>query len=310
MIYFLTRRTLHGFMVILIISVIVFIALHLAPGDPAQMMAPNFGGTLSDKQLLNNIREQMGLNRPLYIQYLDFLAKMLQGNFGTSLHAHIPVGRMIKQRLPATIELTFLSMIWAILFAIPLGIASARRQGSGVDWFSRILALIGVSTPSFWLGIMLILLFSLHMAWFPTGGRGGWTSYILPTLNLGIQQVAVIARLTRSSMLEHLDKDYVRTARSKGLTEFKTVYKHTLKNGLIPVITIVGLQFGTLLGGAVITETVFSWPGIGSMLLEAILTRDFPVVQAIVFIFAALFVALNIIVDICYAMLDPRIRYS
>jgi len=306
----LCRRLLHGVFVLVAVSVIVFTAVHLAPGDPALMMMPNFGGTLADREILANIRQRMGLDRPLHVQYLDFVSRLAAWDFGESLHAHIPVRKMLGERLGATVELTVLSMVFATVVAIPLGIASARRRNGAVDVFGRVLALLGVATPSFWIGLMLIMLLAVQLRILPTGGRGGWTSYILPTFTLGIQQVALITRLTRSSLVEILRKEYIKAARAKGLGDGRVIWKHALRNVLIPVITVVGLQFGTLLGGAVVTETVFSWPGIGRMVVEAILNRDYPVVQATVFVFSLLFVVLNILVDVCYLYLDPRVRLT
>jgi ABC-type dipeptide/oligopeptide/nickel transport system permease component len=252
----------------------------------------------------------MGLDRPLHIQYLDFVARLGSLDFGNSLHAHIPVRKMLGERVGATVELTVLSMLFATVVAIPLGIASARRRNGLVDVFGRMLALLGVATPSFWLGLMLILILAVHFRILPTGGRTGWASYILPAFTLGIQQVALVTRLTRSSLVEILRKEYIKVARAKGLAEGRVIWMHALRNVLIPVITVMGLQFGTLLGGAVVTETVFSWPGVGRMAIEAILNRDYPVVQATVFVFSLMFVILNILIDVCYMYLDPRVRLA
>jgi ABC-type dipeptide/oligopeptide/nickel transport system permease component len=217
---------------------------------------------------------------------------------------------MMRERVGATLELTVLSMVFATAVAIPLGIASARRRNGYVDILGRVVALFGVATPSFWIGLMLIMLLSVQLHLLPTGGRTGWATYVLPTFTLGIQQIALVTRLTRSSLLEVLRKEYIRVARAKGMREARVIWLHALRNVLIPVITVMGLQFGTLLGGAVVTETVFSWPGIGRMLIEAILNRDYPVVQATVFVFSIMFVLLNILVDACYAYLDPRVRLT
>jgi peptide/nickel transport system permease protein len=307
---FLCRRILHGVFVLIAVTVIVFTAVHLAPGDPALMMMPNFGGTLADREILASIRQRMGLDRPLYVQYLDFMSRLAVWDFGESLHAHIPVRQMIRERLGATVELTVLSMGFATAVAIPLGIASARRRNGYVDVLGRVVVLFGVATPSFWIGLMLIMLLSVQLRILPTGGRSGWASYILPAFTLGIQQIALVTRLARSSLLEVLRKEYIKVARAKGLQEARVIWLHALRNVLIPVITVMGLQFGTLLGGAVVTETVFSWPGIGRMVIEAILNRDYPVVQATVFVFSTMFVVLNILVDASYAYLDPRVRLT
>jgi peptide/nickel transport system permease protein len=307
---FLCRRILHGVFVLIAVTVIVFTAVHLAPGDPALMMMPNVGGTLADREILASIRQRMGLDRPLYVQYLDFMSRLAVWDFGESLHAHIPVRQMIRERLGATVELTVLSMGFATAVAIPLGIASARRRNGYVDVLGRVVVLFGVATPSFWIGLMLIMLLSVQLRILPTGGRSGWASYILPAFTLGIQQIALVTRLARSSLLEVLRKEYIKVARAKGLQEARVIWLHALRNVLIPVITVMGLQFGTLLGGAVVTETVFSWPGIGRMVIEAILNRDYPVVQATVFVFSTMFVVLNILVDASYAYLDPRVRLT
>jgi ABC-type dipeptide/oligopeptide/nickel transport system permease component len=252
----------------------------------------------------------MGLDRPLYVQYLDFASRLVVWDFGESLHAHIPVRKMVAERLRATVELTVLSMLFATAVAIPLGITSARRRNGPADVFGRVVALFGVATPSFWVGLMLIMLLAVHLRILPTGGRSGWESYILPAFTLGIQQVALLTRLTRSSMVEVLRKEYVKVARAKGLGEGRVIWMHALRNVLIPVVTVMGLQFGALLGGAVVTETVFSWPGIGRMVIEAIQNRDYPVVQGTIFVFSLMFVVLNILVDACYVYLDPRVRLT
>ncbi len=307
---FFCRRILHGVFVLVAVTVIVFTAVHLTPGDPALMMMPNFGGTLADREILASIRQRMGLDRPLYVQYLDFMRRLAVWDFGESLHAHIPVRQMLRERIGATVELTVLSMVFATAVAIPLGIASARHRNGPVDVLGRMVALFGVATPSFWIGLMLIMLLSVQLRLLPTGGRTGWPSYVLPAFTLGIQQIALMTRLTRSSLLEVLRREYIKVARAKGMHEARVIWVHALRNVLIPVITVMGLQFGTLLGGAVVTETVFSWPGIGRMVIEAILNRDYPVVQATVFVFSMMFVVLNILVDACYASLDPRVRLT
>jgi len=307
---YLCRRLLHGIFVLIAVSVIIFTAVHMAPGDPALMMMPNFGGTLADREILANIRQRMGLDRPLHAQYLDFVTRLSMLDFGDSLHAHIPVRKMMGERVGADVELTLLSMLFATVVAIPLGIASAQHRNGFVDVFGRMLALLGVATPSFWIGLMLILILAVQFRILPTGGRSGWTSYILPAFTLGIQQVALVTRLTRSSLVEILRKEYIKAARAKGLADGRVIWMHALRNVLIPVVTVMGLQFGTLLGGAVVTETVFSWPGIGRMVVEAILNRDYPVVQATVFVFSLMFVILNILVDVCYMYLDPRVRLT
>jgi len=300
---------------LLAISVLTFFLIHVAPGDP---IATQFGMNLKqlEPERIEAIREELGLNDPLPVQYLRYLANLLQGDLGRSLTTHAPVSEEILSRLPATIQLTVASMLVVLLVAVPLGILSAVNRGSLVDNLCMGGALLGVSMPSFWFGIMLMLLFSLKLGLLPTGGRGDGTlagalkALIMPALTLGTGMMGLVARLTRSSMLEVLGQDYMRTAYAKGLIPRVVLIRHGLRNALIPVVTVVGVQFASLLGGAVITETIFAWPGIGRLAVTAISRRNYPVIMGTVLVFSVTFVLANLIVDILYTFIDPRIRYD
>jgi peptide/nickel transport system permease protein len=283
--------------------VVVFIILHLT-GDPTVLLLPPDASA----EEIAKFRRAMGFDDPLYLQYWRFLRGAVRGDFGNSLRHEEPALALVWQRMPATIELTTVALGVALVLAIPAGIVSAVFRNTSVDYVSTVVALVGQAMPTFWLGIMLILVFSVGLHLLPSSGRGGFTHLILPALTLGLFTTARIMRLTRSGMLEVLGQDYVRTARAKGVGERRVVWKHALKNAGIPVVTIVGLELGTLLGGAVITETIFAWPGVGRLSVQAIYNRDYPVVQAAVFVLASIFVLVNLIVDVLYTYLDPRIR--
>lgn len=334
MLNYITKRLLLLIPVLLGVSLFVFLVLHLFTADPAGMMLGQHA-TAEQKEAL---REELGFNKPLYVQFGVFLSQIVQGDFGRSLMTHAPVTDELLSRFPATIELAFAAMLIATVIGVTVGVISAVKQYSIFDYFSMVGALLGVSMPIFWLGLMLIILFSVTLGWLPVSGRiavgmepatitqfylldsilsGDWEAFksavshlILPAVALASYSMAIIARMTRSTMLEVIRQDYIRTARSKGLVETVVVFKHALRNALIPVITVIGLQMGSLLGGAVLTETVFSWPGIGSFVVNAILAGDFPVVQGGVIMVATVFVVVNLIVDVLYAYLDPRIKYS
>jgi peptide/nickel transport system permease protein len=293
--------------VMLGISVAVFLMMHLVPGDPAKMM---LGELAVDESVVANFRHQLGLDQPIAVQYWRFLRNAVRGDLGRSILENQPVARMIWQVLPSTVELTLAGLGVAVLLGGILGITAAVRHHTWVDNGSMLLALWGVSMPSFWMGLLLIFLFSLKLGWLPATGQGGWMRLIMPAFTLGYVAAAVIARLVRSSMLEVLRQDYVRTARAKGLVERLVIYRHALKNAMIPVVTVLGLQFGALLGGTVIIETVFSRPGIGRLAVTSILSKDFQVTQGTVLMSAVFYTLVNIVVDISYAALDPRIRYD
>jgi ABC-type dipeptide/oligopeptide/nickel transport system permease component len=304
MLQYLFKRLWHTVYVIIGISVISFFFIHLS-GDPVMLMLP----ADASNQEIEDLRQQLGFNDPIYVQYLRFAWQALRGEFGQSLYYKIPAMQLILERLPASLELAVAAMLIALVVAVPIGIISAVRRGSLLDMGSMFGALFGLSMPHFWLGIMLIMIFSVKLGWLPTSGRGTLAHLIMPSVALGLSLMAMFARLTRSVMLEVLSLDYIRTARSKGLKEWIVVSKHAFKNALIPLVTVAGMQFGFLLGGTVIIETVFAWPGVGRLVVQAIFNRDYPLVQAIVLVLAVIFVAVNFIVDMLYMYLDPQISY-
>jgi ABC-type dipeptide/oligopeptide/nickel transport system permease component len=288
------------------VTLVVFALIRLVPGDPARLVL----GLQASEEEVQRLRVQLGLDQPLPVQYARFLARLLQGDLGRSVVTGEPVLREIGARLPATVQLAVTSTVVATLAGVAAGVVSATRQYSWWDYAVMTVALFGISLPVFWLGLMLMLLFSVHLRWLPAGGYGTPAHLVLPTVTLAAFSVAIIARMTRSSLLEVLHQDYVRTAWAKGLNSRAVVLRHALKNALIPVVTVIGLQFGGLLGGAILTETVFAWPGMGRLLVGAIVARDYPVVQGTVLVFAALFTLVNLAVDVLYAYVDPRIHYG
>ena len=306
MLAYTLRRIVMLVPVLLGVSVLVFLMLHLTPGDPARLVA----GPDATPEQVAAIRHDLGLDQPLYRQYYDYMARLLHGDLGQSIITHDPVTSELAPRFLATAELSGAAMLVAIVVGMSFGIVSATRQYSVVDNLLSVLSLVGLSTPAYWLGLMLILLFSLHFRWLPAAGAGGLRHLILPTVTLAMFAMATVARMTRGSMLDVLNQEFVQTARAKGLRERVVVIRHALKNALIPVITVVGLQVGQLLSGAVLTETVFAWPGIGRFMVDSIQARDFPIVQGGVLLTATTFVAVNLLVDLLYGVVDPRIRYS
>jgi peptide/nickel transport system permease protein len=313
MAYYLVNRLVQFVLVLFFLSVIVFTIVRLIPGDPAAVML----GTEATPQVLAQIRQEMGLDQPIPVQYLKWLENVLAGNFGTSWVSKKPALTLILGALPVTLQLVAGSFLVALVIAFPAGIFSAIRPRSWIDQGSTTFALLGISLPSFWLGIMLVLLFSLELRWLPPSGYlsvtadplGALRTSLLPAVTLGVALAAPLTRFLRSGMLDVLGLDYVRTARAKGLTEKRVVGRHALKNALLSVVTILGLQLGTLLGGSIVIEQVFGWPGIGRLSLAAIQQRDYGVVQGIVLFVAAIFVLINFAVDLLYLYLDPRIRY-
>lgn len=301
---YILKRLLLLVPVLLGVSFLVFTIMSFTPGDPAQLIL----GESAPKAAVEALREEMGLNDNFFLQYTRFVGKAVTGDFGRSYTSGREVFGEIFARFPNTLVLAVVGVIIAVLIGIPVGIISATRQYSFLDSASMILALLGVSMPNFWLGLMLILTFSVGLGVLPSGGFNGLKSIILPAITLGTGAAAIITRMTRSSMLEVIRQDYIRTARAKGLGEKKVINKHALKNALIPVITVIGLQFGYLLGGAVLTETVYSWPGVGRLMVEAIRQKDTPTVLAAVVFLAAAFSVVNLLVDILYAFVDPRIK--
>jgi ABC-type dipeptide/oligopeptide/nickel transport system permease component len=300
---YLLRRLLQSFLVLLGVSFVVFFILYLT-GDPALILLPP-DASAEDVQ---RFRETMGFNDPFLVQYGRFLSGAFRGDFGLSVRHGEPAFALVVERMPATFELSGAALLVALGLAVPAGIVSAVRRNTPVDYLSTVAALLGQSMPTFWLGIMLILIFSVWLNLLPSSGRGGLEHLIMPAVTLGLFTTARIMRLTRSGMLEVLGQDYIRTARAKGVSDKPVIWKHALKNAAIPIVTIVGIELGTLLGGAVITETIFAWPGVGRLSVQAIYNRDYPVVQAAVFLLASTFVLVNLVVDVLYTYLDPRIR--
>lgn len=302
---YLIRRLGRTIFVLWGISTIVFVMLRLS-GDPAGLLLPQ---EASVEDVLR-LRHDLGLDAALPLQYVRFLGHAIRGNFGESLRHREPAMTLVRAHLWATLELSFAAFFIATVVAVPIGVLAAVRPHSLYDHLVMTVALIGQSAPTFWIGIMLILAFGLGLRWFPIGGRGTLAHLVMPALTLGAFAMASIARLTRAAMLEVIRLDYIITARAKGLGQAHIIWKHALKNAAIPVVTIMGLQFGALLGGAVVTETVFSWPGIGRLAIQGIYNRDYPVVQASVFVAAIIFVVVNFVIDLLYTILDPRIRYE
>ena len=302
---FILRRAWQAVLVVVGVSLVVFFAMRLS-GDPSFLMLPA-DATEADRA---QYQHEQGLDRPLHVQYLVFLQKAVAGDFGKSLRYRQAAFPLVLERLPATLELALAAMLVSLLVAVPAGVLAGVRRNSAYDALSMLGALFGQSMPVFWLGIMLILIFSVHLELFPTSGRDGLRHLVLPAITLGLYSTARVTRLVRAGMLDVLGQEYIRTAWAKGLAPRWVILKHALMNTLIPVVTIVGLELGTLLGGAVITETIFAWPGVGRLVVAAIFQRDYPIVQAAVMILALLFVFFNLAVDLLYGYLDPRIRYQ
>lgn len=307
MLRYIALRLVASVPVILGVAVAVFFILHVLPGDPTQIMSADFGASAAD---MERLRGQLGLDKPLPQQFADFAFRAVQGDLGRSLFTQRPVLTQILDVLPSTAQLAVAALFLALVLGVPLGVLAAMHRNSWIDAGSMVIALLGVSMPSFWLGLLLIFIFALTLGWLPSAGVGGVDRLILPAVALGLHSVAVIARLTRSSMLEVLRQEYITTARAKGLASLQVLAGHALKNALIPLVTFVGLQFGALLGGAVIIETVFARKGLGSLAVNAILQKDYPLVQGTVLFVATAYVVVNLAVDLCYAYLDPRIRYD
>lgn len=302
---YLINRLISAVVTILIVSIVVFAVTRLS-GDPARLMLP-VEATQSDVEVF---RHELGLDRPLPIQYLDFVVRAAHGDLGNSLRYRQPATQVIMDRLPATLALSGAAMLIALLLAVPTGILSAVYRGGWLDTLSRAISLLGQALPAYWVGIMLIIVFAAQLRWLPAAGGGTLAHLVLPAFTLGLWPTARIARVLRASLLESIYADYVRTARGKGVSERKVILSHAMRNALLPVVTVVGLSFGMMFGGAIITETVFAWPGTGRLLLDAVSQRDYPLVQAIVLTFSVVFLAINFIVDMLYGVLDPRVRFS
>ena len=303
---FVLRRLALTVPVLIGVSTLVFLLIHLIPGDPVQAML----GDSASPQDIDTLRERLGLNRPLYVQYASFMTGIVRGDLGTSIRTNQTVTSAIAERMPATAELAAASMTVAILIAIPLGILAAVRAGTSVDHVATTLALLGISMPTFWLGPLLAIVFSVSLGWLPVSGRGTPAHLVLPAITLGAPLAAVLARMTRASLIEELGELYVLAARARGVSRVRAVLKHAFRNSLIPIVTVLGLQFGAVLTGAVITETIFAWPGIGRLLIQSISARDYPAVQGCILLIAVTYVSVNLLVDLAYGFLDPRIRYE
>jgi ABC-type dipeptide/oligopeptide/nickel transport system permease component len=301
---YLIRRLLLTIPVLLGVATLVFSLIHFIPGDPAQAML----GEGAAPEDVAQLRERLGLDRPLLVQYGVFLQGLVRGDLGVSLRNDQPVLEQILERMPATAELAFASMAVAVLIALPLGIIAAVWRGTAVDHGAMTLSLVGISVPNFWLGPLLAIVFAVELGWLPVGGRGTLAHLVLPAATLGAALAAILARMTRASLLEELREPYVLAARAKGVSRTRAVLHHALRNSLIPIVTILGLQFGVVLTGAVITETIFAWPGIGRLLIQSISFRDYPTVQGCVLLIAVTYVGVNLITDLTYGFLDPRIR--
>lgn len=301
---YIYKRILLLIPVLIGVSFLVFSIMSLTPGDPAQLIL----GENAPKEAIEQLREKMGLNSPFFVQYFIFIKNAVLGDFGISYSTGRPVFQEIFSRFPNTLLLTILGTVVALIIGIPLGILSAIRQYSFIDSISMIIALIGASMPTFWLGLMFILFFSVHLRWFPSEGFNSWKSVVLPTFTSGIIYAGVIARMTRSTMLEVIRQDYIRTAYAKGLKKSSIILKHALRNAMIPIVTIIGLHIGRLLGGAIIIETVYSWPGVGRLMIDSIRQKDTPVVLASVIFLAFAFSIVNLVVDILYVYVDPRMK--
>ncbi len=306
MLTYLLRRFLVAIPTLWGVATVVFIMARLLPGDPARVIA----GVLATQADVDRIRQQMGLDQPLPVQYVDFLGSLLRLDLGRSAHTNAPVLEEIGSRLPYTIELAFVALVIAVAIGVLAGVTAAVRRNSKTDLIISSLSVFGISMPVYWLGLMLIILFAVGLHALPAAGADEPTSIILPAVTLALFSVGLIARMTRSSMLEVLGQDYIRTARAMGLGSGSVIFRHALRNALLPIITVIGLQVGSLLGGAVLTETIFAWPGVGRLLIDSIFFRDYPVVQGLVLMFGATFILVNLLVDLLYAYVDPRIRYS
>ncbi|SEH08839.1 nickel ABC transporter permease [Candidatus Venteria ishoeyi] len=306
MFQFFLSRLFSTLIVVFGVVTLVFLLIHLVPGDPVEVMLGE-SAKPADREAF---RHALGLDQPIWQQWLNYFAKLAQGDLGISLHSRQPVAEILMQRIPATAQLAVISLSLAVLIALPLGSIAALRRNTLWDQGAMSFSLLGVSIPNFWMGPLLILVFSLWLGWFPVDGKDQALSFVLPALTLGTALAAILARMVRATLLEVLGEDYIRTARAKGLRENAVILNHALRNAALPLITILGLQLGTLLGGAVITEIIFSWPGLGYTLVESIQRRDYPLVQGCVLIISLTYVVINMLTDVVYGLLDPRIRLS
>jgi len=303
---FLLRRLGQSATTLVGVSLLVFVILRVIPGDPAKMLLPE-GAPQSAIDALNR---ELGLREPMWVQYGIFLRSVTRGDFGQSFQYRAPALRVVVERVPATIQLALAAMLLTVVFGVSIGVLAAVRRGTGYDYAGTVLAVLGQSLPNFWLGIMLILLFGVTLRWLPTSGFQGWRYLVLPSVTLAAFPTALVARLTRSSLLEILGQEYIRTGRAKGLGERAVIYKHAFKNALIPTMTIIGISFAILISGAVVVETVFNIPGLGRLIISAVLRRDYPVIQGVVLCIAGVYMLINLAVDLSYLIVDPRVKYQ
>lgn len=303
---YFVRRLLGLTPTLLIVAVLVFLFVHMLPGDPARLAA----GQDADEQTVELVRQELGLDKPLPQQFVTYFTNIAQGDLGRSMRTRRPVSTEIAERFMPTLLLTVASMAWAVVFGMTIGVLSAVYRNRWPDRLGMTLAVSGISFPSFALGMLLMQTFSVQLGWFPTVGADTWRHYVLPSLTLGAAVAAVMARFTRASFVEVIQEDFVRTARAKGLPEKVVIVKHTLRNALIPVVTMMGLQFGFLLGGSIVVEAVFNWPGLGRLLVDSVNQRDYPVIQALVLLFSLEFILINLVVDLLYGYINPTIRYK
>jgi ABC-type dipeptide/oligopeptide/nickel transport system permease component len=304
MMRYISLRILFALPALWLILTIVFLLAHIVPGDPVQQML----GEGARDQDLDQLRHALGLDLPLPVQYGRYIAGVIRGNLGESFRFRQPVSQVVLSHYPATLELAIVALVVCAAIGIPAGVLAAQRRGSGTDHAVGVLTLLGLSVPNFALGPVLILLFSVILGWLPVSGRGGWGHLVLPAITLGAALAAILTRMVRSSVIEELSSDYVRTARAKGLPESAVLFRHAFRNALIPILTILGLQFGTLLAGTIVTETIFSWPGIGRLAVQAIEARDYPLLQGCILLIAVSYVVVNLLTDLVYAVVDPRVR--
>ena len=306
MLVYIAKRLLGTLPTLVLVTIAVFMFVHVLPGDPARLAA----GADADETTVALVRHQLGLDLPLPAQLAHYAERMLHGDLGTSLRTRRPVSREIADRFMPTFALTLTSMAWSVVFGLVVGVVSAVWRNRAPDAVGMTLAVSGISFPAFALGMVLMQIFSVQLGWLPSIGGGSWRHYILPSITLGAGVAAVMARFTRAAFVEVMQEDYVRTARAKGLAEWVVVLKHTFRNALIPVVTMMGLQFGFLLGGSIVVEAVFAWPGMGSLLVDSVNMRDYPVIQGLILLFSAEFIAINIVVDVLYGLINPTIHYK
>jgi peptide/nickel transport system permease protein len=313
MLKYFIKRIIYFVPTLLVVAFIVFFLIHLIPGDPALVML----GANADKEAVASLREVLGLDKPLPVQFVTWLGNVVRGNFGVSIHSRLPVVQSIKERFPVTITLTTLALLFSLIFSLPSGILAALYRNTKKDYLFMLATTLGVSVPGFWMGLVALMIFSLKLGWLPASGFvsiwenfwGGLRYMLLPSLTLGVAMAAVVARMTRSSMLEVLNLEYITHARAKGLTEWKVIVKHAFKNAFAPTLTTIGLQYGVLLGGSVVTETVFNLPGLGKYIVTSISMRDYSVVQGCILYIALVYLVINLVVDLLYVYFDPRIEY-